>query len=273
MTRTFRASLVRDVITASGPDAARDQHSQLSNSVDSLAVDSSCHAFALQPTGRIVALVRVARTADEIFEIDTDEGFGAVVLERLNRFKIRVKCELVLATHSMWALRNLDEPTIAAVARIPGARRAWRDSCAAFDVPIATDTGSDDVVALVPALGTHDDLEAARVACGWPKMGTELTDASVVAETDVVDLAVSFTKGCYPGQELVERMDSRGAAAPHRLVVVQANGLAVAAPYVIDGDTVGRVTSTAGGLAIVSVVRAHLDRVAAVRSDGATQPR
>lgn len=263
----FRAPLVRDVITASGPDTARYLHSQLSNTVDSLRVGDSCHAFVLQPTGRVVALLRVTHTAPETFEIDTDEGFGATLLERLNRFKIRVKSDFVLGTGTMWALRNLDSATMEVAMRIPGARRAWRESCDAIDVP----TAADDVTALVPTVGTHDDLESARVRCGWPKMGAELTDESMVAETDVVDVAVSFTKGCYPGQELVERMDSRGASAPRRLVVLPANGCVVGAPYVVDAETVGRVTSVAGDLAIVSVARVHLDRVADVRGDATTQ--
>ena len=59
------------------------------------------------------------------------------------------------------------------------------------------------------------DHEAARIAAGWPRMGFEIIAGETIpAVTGVVPLAVNFTKGCYPGQELVERMDSRGADAP-----------------------------------------------------------
>jgi folate-binding protein YgfZ len=60
-----------------------------------------------------------------------------------------------------------------------------------------------------------------RIAAGWPKMGAEIVPGEVIpAETGLAEVAVSFTKGCYPGQELVERMDSRGSTAPRHLTVL-----------------------------------------------------
>ena len=57
--------------------------------------------------------------------------------------------------------------------------------------------------------------EDARIAAGWPRMGAEIVPGETIpAVTGVTGVAVNFTKGCYPGQELVERMDSRGAEAP-----------------------------------------------------------
>ena len=89
------------------------------------------------------------------------------------------------------------------------------------------------------------------------------------AETGLADVAVSFTKGCYPGQELVERMDSRGSTAPHllmrlpRAVNTLANPLttfsAVAGEqYVASGTELGVCTSVAGDFALVQVRRACL---------------
>lgn len=78
-----------------------------------------------------------------------------------------------------------------------------------------------------------------RVRAGWPAMGAEITDATIPAElSNVVPLAVSFSKGCYPGQELVERMDSRSAQAPRRMALVR-----LAAGVVLDGS-IGEVTSS-----------------------------
>ena len=63
--------------------------------------------------------------------------------------------------------------------------------------------------------------EDGRIAAGWPKMGAEIIPGETIpAETGLDDVAVSFTKGCYPGQELVERMDSRGSTAPRHLEVL-----------------------------------------------------
>lgn len=86
-----------------------------------------------------------------------------------------------------------------------------------------------------------------RVHAGWPAMGVEITESSIPAEfPEVVRVAVSFTKGCYPGQELVERMDSRSAEAPRHLErMVVGVDARVGDPVLRDGVQVGSITSTA----------------------------
>jgi folate-binding protein YgfZ len=111
-----------------------------------------------------------------------------------------------------------------------------------------------DEVDLDPA--AHD---ADRVRRGWPAMGTEITPGETIpAETGITAVAVDFTKGCYPGQELVERMDSRGASAPRQLRVVAVDEGAVAGDPIVDPDTgemVGTVTTVAGASALGYVRR------------------
>ncbi len=101
--------------------------------------------------------------------------------------------------------------------------------------------------------------EAARIAAGWPRMGAEIVPGETIpATTGLVPIAVSVTKGCYPGQELVERMDSRGAAAPRALRVVPApDGVEVGDSILdADGAEVGVYTSVGGeGLALGYVKR------------------
>lgn len=120
---------------------------------------------------------------------------------------------------------------------------------------------ADIVVESAGSQGPSDAHEAARVAAGWPRMGFEIVPGQTIpAVTGVVPVAVSFTKGCYPGQELVERMDSRGADAPLSLRVVDAApGVAVGDPVIVDGQEVGTVTSVSpdGDLAIALVKRGH----------------
>ena len=98
--------------------------------------------------------------------------------------------------------------------------------------------------------GDATDLLAARIDAVWPQMGTEIVPGDTIpAETGITDVAVSFTKGCYPGQELVERMDSRAATAPRLL-----QRLTVA-----DADAVGaRVTSVHGDAVLGFVPRSAL---------------
>lgn len=102
--------------------------------------------------------------------------------------------------------------------------------------------------------------EAARIAAGWPRMGAEIRPGETIpASTGVVGLAVSFTKGCYPGQELVERMDSRGADAPRTLRIVEPPaGTRPGDPLLdADGTEIGTITSVApdGTLALATVKR------------------
>jgi folate-binding protein YgfZ len=101
------------------------------------------------------------------------------------------------------------------------------------------------------------EAESRRVQAGWPRMGVEIESGTTIpAETGVTPLAVNFKKGCYPGQELVERMDSRGAAAPRSLCRLQvADGSAPGDPILIDGTEVGHLTSVDGTTALGYVKR------------------
>src|SRR5690606_12000516 len=97
---------------------------------------------------------------------------------------------------------------------------------------------------------TAADLASLRVRAGIPAMGAELAASTIPAETGrhVLDASVSFTKGCYTGQELVARIDSRGGNVPRQvrgLVVRDDAGVAPGAAVVVGGDEVGAVTSAA----------------------------
>jgi folate-binding protein YgfZ len=120
---------------------------------------------------------------------------------------------------------------------------------------------ADIVVESAASPSPSEHHEAARVAAGWPRMGFEIVPGQTIpVATGVVSVAVSFHKGCYPGQELVERMDSRGADAPLSLRVVDAApGTAAGDPVIVDGQDVGTVTSLSphGGEAIALVKRGH----------------
>jgi folate-binding protein YgfZ len=91
-------------------------------------------------------------------------------------------------------------------------------------------------------------------------MGSEIVAGETLpAATGVVSIAVSFTKGCYPGQELVERMDSRGSTAPKNLRLLTGSIVDNAKPgdaVVVNGEAVGEFTSVADGCALAYVARA-----------------
>ena len=123
-----------------------------------------------------------------------------------------------------------------------------------FKIRVQADTELTPADTAEPAA----DFEAARVAAGWPRMGAEIVPGETIpAVTGVTQVAVNFTKGCYPGQELVERMDSRGADAPKSLRILDvAVGTAIGAPVEdADGNEVGEVTSISGTTALGYVKR------------------
>jgi folate-binding protein YgfZ len=102
----------------------------------------------------------------------------------------------------------------------------------------------------VPECGL-DAYEAVRIEAGVPVMGREVTDRTIPAELGILERAVSFTKGCFTGQELVARMDARGGQAPRQLrgVVVGTNLIPpVGARLLLDGREVGTLTSVSESL-------------------------
>jgi folate-binding protein YgfZ len=197
----------RDVVLVEGPDAQKYLHSQVSQALQDQPVGEQRWTFVLEPAGKITALARVTRTAEERFELDTDAGFGDTLLARLDRFKIRVAAET--------SLRPAPDATLDPAAE-------------------------------------HD-----RIQAGWPRMGAEIVPGETIpGGTGLTGIAVSYAKGCYPGQELVERMDSRSASAPkllRRLSV--ANGTMVGDPVIDDGTEVGVITSVSGDAALAWVKR------------------
>jgi tRNA-modifying protein YgfZ len=110
---------------------------------------------------------------------------------------------------------------------------------------------------LVPADGDVPVDDAARIEIGWPRLGVEIVAGETIpAGTGLTRVAVSFTKGCYPGQELVERMDSRAAEAPKSLRRLDVPVDTRPGDPIVDGtDEVGVVTSVADARALGWVKR------------------
>jgi folate-binding protein YgfZ len=261
--------LRRDALGVSGPDALDYLQGQCSQDVAALGVGEVADSLLLEPEGRMVALVRVTRSGPDAFVLDTDGGAGEAVAARLARFKLRSRVEV---TPLGWAAVALRGPEAAAVAN--GAFDAGVDP---LDSPTTAAEGGGgwllpvawggtvgvDVLGPDPASSLPGSLvwcgeqawEALRVEAGIPVMGRELDARTIPAETGLLERAVSFTKGCYTGQELVARMDARGNRAPRRLVGVvvdpSAAGLDpadLAGAEVVPaggGDPVGRCTSAA----------------------------
>jgi folate-binding protein YgfZ len=221
----------RDVVAVRGADAETYLQGQLSQDIGALAVGASTDSLLLQPDGKLTALVRVTRTDAQGYLLDTDAGFGDAMVARLKKFLLRSKVEMEGLDWRCLALRGAAVPDAAAgllavlaeggVLTLPFEWNGW----VGVDV-----LGPKDLV-LNPAAGALPDgltaceadaVEACRIVSGLPVMGAELTDKTIAAEAGLVERTVSFTKGCYTGQELVARLDARGNNVPRRLVGVVA---------------------------------------------------
>lgn len=257
--------LDRAAVRVSGPEAVGYLQGQLSQDVASLAIGASAWAFLLQPQGKVNTWLRVTREGDESLVLDTDAVAVEAMVARLDRFKLRTRFDLEPLTWRCLALRGAGLPSLD-LAELGGASVVARAPWPSVD---AADVLGPEVD--VPAGARHcsvDAYEALRIEQGVPKMGAELTDATIPGEAGrwVVDVSVSFTKGCYTGQELVARIDSRGGNVPrpiHGLVLdgdtVPDAGTELTAPGDRGGKVVGHVTSAAwsvrvGGPVALAVV-------------------
>jgi tRNA-modifying protein YgfZ len=230
--------LPRDFVRAAGPDVNAFLQGQLSQDLHGLAVGGSTWALLLHPQGKVVAFLRVLRVGEEEVVLETDAGFAEAVIERLNRFKLRVKCDLdpldwrCIAVRGPKAHDLVPEGVVADWPGLPGVDLVGESPVAPEGVPLCS----------------MEAYEAVRIEAGIPVMGRELDENTIPAEAGVVDRSVSFTKGCYTGQELVARIDSRGGNVPRHLrgLVLAGGELPPAGAEVqVDGKDVGRLTSVA----------------------------
>jgi len=282
--------LARDVVRVSGPDTISYLQGQLSQDVAGLGLGSTADSLVLSPQGKIDALVRVTRTGDDEVVLDTDGGWGEAVVARLVRFRMRVKAEVTPLAWRCLALRGpgVGGPTAggpaaggpaephrgreeggAIVDPSAGAARGWLmlpvrwSGVAGFDI-----LGEEPEVPAGVRLCGDQAWEAVRVEAGVVRMGSELTERTIPAETNLVEETVSFTKGCFTGQELVARIDSRGNRVPRHLrgVVVGAGLIPPvgAELRLAGGKVVGSLTSVAwspglGASVALAFVRREVD--------------
>ena len=236
--------LDRAFVRVAGPDAEAYLQGQLSQDVTG---GGAGLAFLLEPNGKVSVLLRWQRAGDEAFLLDTDAEAGDVLLARLRRFLLRTKAEIEPV--DVRCLRVFGSAPPGAVAAVwPGAD----------DAPVdLLDTDAP------PGTGTLERVgyDRKRILARVPVCGVDIGAETIPAEVGswAIDAAVSFTKGCYTGQELVARIDSRGGNVPRPLRVLQSADGASMPPVadVLDdaGAVVGRITSAAADVAMGPLAR------------------
>ena len=271
------AAVVRpahEIVWVRGPDAISFLNGLLSQDIAGIPDGGVARSFLLTPRGKLVSLLWVLRGTDEVGLVADPGGAGALT-EALTRFRFRVDVTIEpgAPTAEVWG---------------PGSESAVGGS----GPLVGWGVGDDGLVAALPlgplprylvpdAVATRlvDDgvrraggvaATTVRIEAGEPWTGVDVDGGTIPQETGLVDAAVSFTKGCYLGQELVARIDSRGRVNRHlRGVVLGENTIPPVGAEVIVGDlVVGTLTSVGESLTLRAPIGMALLRREAGPGDG-----
>lgn len=243
---------LHDLVWFSGKDAVTFLESLISQNVVDQPVDSVRRSFLLGPRGKITALMWVLRGDDRVGLL-SDVGYGQVLTDTLGRYRIRVDVEIAAEPRPIATLVGpeslevdgwSDDGVLTAGLPLAGNRRS------------ITTAGSD----LRPVGAVA--WTAVRVEAGEPVMGVDIDEGTIPQESGLVPETVDFDKGCYLGQELVARIDSRGHVN-QRLMGVMVTENVIPPPdaeLVVEEKVVGKLTSPAESLTLRSPVGLSLVR-------------
>jgi tRNA-modifying protein YgfZ len=255
----------RGALLVRGGEAVDYLQGQLTNDIEAFGPGEGCYAALLDRKGHMQADMRVLRLDDGVW-IDTEpEALGAV-LRHLSMYKIGREVEIADLGGER-AIVSLIGPAAREVAESGplAPEHAHRDVAPGGVAAraIATDTGVDlicnagDAEALrttLVAAGaveiSEDAAEIVRVESGRPRFGRDMTTATIPQEAGIDERAVSFTKGCYIGQETVARLHYRGRPNRHL------RGLRLEAP-VTAGDPVALGERELGRIGTAVISPAH----------------
>jgi tRNA-modifying protein YgfZ len=222
------AGLVVDshqLVWVEGRDAAKFLQGLISQDVAKLTPDRTSRSFLLSPQGKLKALLWVFGSGDRI-GIITQSGMGELVADDLAHYKIRIKA-------------SIGSPE--KVSQVIGPK-AERFGGVSAPLPSLPRVFVWDALPDLPRV-SPEEWDTVRIEEGEPLMGVDVDERTIPQESGLVDQAVSFTKGCFLGQELVARIDSRGHVNRHLRTVELDSAVAVPAPVELDGEEGGNLTS------------------------------
>ena len=270
MTDTVVARIDRDLVVVSGADATSFLQSLLSQDLDPVAVSETVHALLLEPRGKLIADIRAARVEEDEWWLVCEPGVGAVLAAGLRRFRIRVKVDIEERPVAALGVRGVPATFVGPAGSVP-VDVDWPDD-PGIEL-IGTEDAIDAAALALTGAGAveidADAYEARRIEAGVPRQGLDIDESTIAQEAYLDRDAVSFTKGCFVGQELVCRIDTRGHV--NRLLRrLRADApIARGVPVEVDGKTVGTVTSAAGAVGL-AMLRREVEPDSAVLAGGVT---
>lgn len=213
---TRQISGIHELVAVEGRDARSFLDGLVSQDLSTLHPTKPVRSFLLAPQGKLRAMLWITGEEERV-DLVTDAGWGKKMAEDLAHYKIRVKA-------------TIGEPV--PVTTLVEADGTYRFSTEAAHLPELS----------------FDEWNAIRIEAGEPVMGIDVDEATIPQETGLVEAAVSFSKGCFLGQELVARLDSRNGRVNRHLRRVRLDHLpAVPAPVADDGGAITSAASTAEG--------------------------
>ncbi|MGZ6697046.1 MAG: CAF17-like 4Fe-4S cluster assembly/insertion protein YgfZ [Solirubrobacteraceae bacterium] len=243
----------RGRLALTGEDAAAFLDGQLSNDIPALAPGTGCRAALLTPKGKMLADVRVLRTPDgREYWLECERIALQALFDALRRGIIGWRAELHKRTLEQTTLSLVGPeagdpatPLHASVAGEVGGAPVLRvRTPEGEDVICATEDAQRVRAALgAPELG-EDEADVLRVEAGVPLYGAELDDSVIPQEAALNETHVSFTKGCYVGQETVARLHWRGKPNRHLRGLRLSAPVEPGTPLVLGEREVGRVASS-----------------------------
>jgi folate-binding protein YgfZ len=238
------APIVPDLVWFSGADTIRFLNDLISQEIADLEPGRVRRSLLLTPQGKLDHLLWVLRGDPEVGLV-VDPGRGEDLAATLGRYKIRVDVEVEQVPGDVWLVLGPYQAE-------PG---VWSGDRTSLIADISWSSVSRTLV-----VGERPDLpmvdpatyEAFRIEAGEPLMGVDVSDATIPQETGLVPASISFEKGCFLGQELVARLDSRGGRVNHHLRILRFEGKvpAVGAEVTAEGGAVGVLTSAADGVGL-----------------------
>ena len=281
----------RAVIAVTGPDAAEYLQGQLTNDVEALAVGDGQYAALLDRKGHMQSDMRVLRVGDEEILIEVEELAREAVLRHLTMYSIGREVAVTDASKERLVLSLIGPRSVelARTAALPEDACEVTSMAGVEVVAAGTADGIDLIVAVAERERLRDALleagavevspaaaEIIRIEAGRPRFGAEMGSETMPAEAGIVEQTVSFTKGCYIGQETVARLHYKGRPNRHLRGLLLSGQAEPGAALRLGEKEVGRLGSAAVSPALGSIGLAILRREAepgaelAVGEDGVT---
>lgn len=220
----------RGAIDALGPDAAEYLQGQVTNDVEALATGEGQYAALLDRKGHMQADLRILRVADDALLLDTEPGTKDVALRHLTMYSIGRDVQIGDATaeRAFISLIGPRAAEFAGTAPLPEFANEPTKLAGVDVLAVGTRDGidllypaeeRDRVVGALTEAGavevSPEAVEIVRIEAGVPRFGAEMDAGTMPAEAAIVEQAVSFTKGCYIGQETVARLHYKGKPNKH----------------------------------------------------------